>query len=45
MLRGLPFRKEVGGDQGTLGALLDSAPLLWELRLEESPVGPLPLLR
>ena len=45
MLRGLPFRKEVGGDQGTSKALLGSAPRLWELRLEDSPAGPLPLLR
>ena len=45
MLRGLPFIKEVGGDQGTSEALLGSAPRLRELRLEDSPAGPLPLLR
>ena len=44
MLRGLPFRKEVGGDQGTPKALLGSAPHLRELRLEDSLAGPLPLL-
>ena len=45
MLWGLPFRKEVGGGQGTLEALLGSAPRLREMWLEESPTGPLPLLR
>ena len=45
MLRGLPFRKEVGGGQGTPEALLGSAPHLQELWLEESPAGPHPLLR
>ena len=44
MLQGLPFRKEVGGDQGTPEALQGSAPHLRELWLEESPAGPLPLL-
>ena len=45
MLRGLPFRKDEGGDQGTPGALLGSGPLLRELQLEESLASPLPLLR
>ena len=45
MLQGLPRRKEEGGGQGTPEALLGSAPLLRELRLEESPTGPLSLLR
>ena len=45
MLRGLPRRKEVGGGQDTPEALQDSAPRLRELRLEDSPTGPLPLLR
>ena len=44
MFRGLSFRKEVGYGQGTPEALLGSAPVLRELRLEESPTGPLPLL-
>ena len=34
-----------GGEQGTPEALQGSAPRLWELRLEDSPTGPLPLLR
>ena len=34
-----------GGGQDTLEALQDSAPRLRELRLEDSPAGPLPLLR
>ena len=45
MLRGLPFRKKWDSGQGTQEALLGSAPLLREMRLEESPAGPLPLLR
>ena len=40
----LSERKWDGG-QGTLEALLGSAPRLRELRLEESPAGPLPLIR
>ena len=45
MLWGLPVRKGVGRWLGTSEALLGSAPRLRELWLEESPIGPLPLLR
>ena len=45
MLWGCLSEKKWGGDQGTPEALLGSAPRLRELRLEESPADPLPLLR
>ena len=45
MLQACLSERKWGGDQGTPEALLGSAPRLQELWLEDSPAGPLPLLR
>ena len=45
MLQACLSERKWGGGQGTLEALLGFAPRLRELWLEESPAGPLPLLR
>ena len=44
MLQACLSERKWGGDQGTLEALLGFSPRLRELRLEDSPAIPLPLL-